>query len=185
MSVDIITEKNKKALLEAGFKLGIRSNFANLIATGEELFAQDYKTPEGVISAAFKAWQLYINVLKFLANPINAGSWFYLEGTTQKEKTNIKHANPTQIFAETLNITTEQFVMRGTKIHAVNVTIKAKKITATPADNLYDYHKIVKSTDPEISIANTSPIPSLNAAFGKDKVKQVQRLNAKSMSVID
>ncbi|MEM6338440.1 MAG: hypothetical protein AAF673_00745 [Pseudomonadota bacterium] len=183
VSVDIETNSEVKKLFETGLKLGIKSSFSSLKDTGEEIISQDYKTPEGVITAAFKSWKLYTGVLKFLSGGgIKAGGWFYLEGSKSKEYENIKGANPTRIIAEDLNITTEQFILRGTEIHAINATIKAIEMDAIAAENIYDYNKIVQGADGEVSLiplGSTSILPSLNIAFGKDKIKQQQRLNVK------
>jgi hypothetical protein len=177
VSTEVETSESTKLFLEGGVKLGIKSSFASLKNTGEELVDGDYKTMEGVISAAFRAWKLYIGILKFLSGGgLKAGAWLYLEGSKTNEKSETRSPHPTQIIAEKLDIVTEQFVLRGTQIHSTDVKIKAKTMEATAAEGIYWHKQSMASGSIEIPLIGIMT-PELQMALGIDKANQKRMLN--------
>ncbi len=158
-----ITQIETRELLEAGLKLGIKSNIGQIFEGAKGIKNQDYSRPEGYVNSAFAALKLYDNVLELLSKNTNygisGGIWFYAHYEREKVQTTAHISIPTIIrVSELLNSTSDTLKLIGTQISSYNAFIKTKYLDARNTENEISRNIDRKEFDVEIPIeGNVSP----------------------------
>ncbi|MEQ9115693.1 MAG: hypothetical protein RLN62_02745 [Rickettsiales bacterium] len=177
----VLNSKNTK-LLEAGIKLGVKSNLG-AIKQNAEAVSKTNGTPESLISSAFAAWSLYNNVLTLLSSSTNhgisGGVWFYVEGQIVSSKTTYQSPKPVIIDVENFTSISEELRLVSTQYNSYKAYIESKYLDIKADKTTYDSKTMGYLANAEIPLFGIGNIvPTIGVGFRKDNSHFEQQFTA-------